>query len=432
MKSRLGTFFGDAIAAVSHWVQSPTFYAQMGAIAAAVFVGIVLARLAKRSAMFKAPPPTSRVLAIRTAMHRVSAILVQLFVAIALAITLQIAIALEHPESLIRIAEGLALLFLIYTILSRFVTSSFFRILGQWVGIPVALLAVFGWLDEVTAFLDGINLSVGNIELSVFDLSRTFVSGTILFWLGRASNSAGKDAIRRQEQLDVGTREVFAKLFEIGVFVVIFLLLLQIMGISLTALTVFGGALGVGLGFGLQQITSNFISGIILLLDRSLSIGDFIELEEGGSGTLRELNMRFGVLETYDGKDIVVPNEQFITSKYTNWTHKDPQQRYSIEFQVAYGTDLDSLFVDLRDICNKHPQVISGEEVDLQFRPDAEISGFGDSGIDLLIEFWMAGVDDGPNRVGADLLLSIYHLFRDNDAYTFPFPQREIRILGDQ
>ncbi|MEL0018295.1 MAG: mechanosensitive ion channel domain-containing protein, partial [Rickettsiales bacterium] len=142
-------------------------------------------------------------------------------------------------------------------------------------------------------------------------------------------NATGQRVIRTQEKLDPGTREVAAKLFEIGVFVLIFLLLMNVMGIDLTALAVFGGALGVGLGFGLQQIASNFISGIIILLDRSIAIGDYIELEDGRTGTLRELTMRSATLETFDGKDIMVPNEKFITTAFTNWTHNNKRQRYS-------------------------------------------------------------------------------------------------------
>ena len=112
-------------------------------------------------------------------------------------------------------------------------------------------------------------------------VARVLIFGSILFWLGRISNDTGKQYIRKQENIEVGTREVFAKLFEIGLYFLIFILLLQVMGISLTALAVFGGALGVGLGFGLQAIAANFISGIIILLDRSLTVGDYIELEDG-------------------------------------------------------------------------------------------------------------------------------------------------------
>jgi small-conductance mechanosensitive channel len=297
--------------------------------------------------------------------------------------------------------------------------------------IPVAALQVFGWLDDVTAYLDSISLQAGNIRLSLYALLRTVFFGGLLFWLGRVSSNAGKRVIRRQETLNSGTREIVAKLFEIALFVVIFLLLLQVMGINLTALAVFGGALGIGLGFGLQQIASNFISGIIILFDRSITIGDYIEFEDGRSGTLRELNMRFGIIETFDGKDIVVPNEHFITSSYTNWTHKDPNQRYALNFQVAYSTDLDLLFDNVRAICNAHPSVLSGDDLPIELRPDAEIAGFGESGIDILCEFWMAGIDDGKNRVGADLMHSIWRSIQEH-GMSIPFPQREVRILGDE
>ncbi|MEL7298658.1 MAG: mechanosensitive ion channel domain-containing protein, partial [Pseudomonadota bacterium] len=415
-------------------IKSPTFYSQIATIVVALVIAGLVSRASKKLRWFREPAGNSPVTRLRSGLYRARFMLFPLALVLTLLVATRLGENISHPVWLLRIAEGVALVYLIYTGISRLVTNGFIRFMGHWVGVPLALLAVFGWLGDVTAFLDSLKLPIGSesVNLSAYTLLRAFILGALLFWLGRASNSVGKETIRRQEQLDVGTREVFAKLFEIGVFVVIFLLLLRVVGVSLTALTVFGGALGVGLGFGLQQIASNFISGIILLLDRSVTIGDFVELEDGRSGTLRELNMRFGVLETYDGKDVVVPNEQFITSKYTNWTHKDPQQRYSIEFQVAYATDLDALFEDLRKLCQAHPQVLSGDAYPIEFQPDAEIAGFGDSGIDVLIEYWMNGVDDGPNRVGADLLLSIYHLFAKNDAYEFPFPQREVRLLGDE
>lgn len=431
LQAAVASWINAAGANIALWLQSPEFFLQLAAILLAMLCAFLLAAiLRRRVGIFQSPDPSEKLYRLRSTLFRFRVLLVPLLSVVLLALTAALVQGVGYPVWLVRVAESAALIALLYTVIVKFVNNSFIKALGKWVGVPVATLAVFGWLEPVVTQLDAISLSVGNIRLSLYALARTLVFGSILFWLGRLSNTAGKDAIRSQKQLDVGTREVFAKLFEIGVFVLVFLLLLQVMGISLTALAVFGGALGVGLGFGLQQIASNFISGIIILLDRSLSIGDHVELEDGRAGTLRELNMRFGVLETYDGKDIVVPNEQFITSSYTNWTHKDPQQRYAIEFQVAYDTDLDSLFEDLRALCRAHPQVVSGEVYPLELQPDAEIAGFGDSGIDVLVEYWMEGIDDGANRVEADLLLSIFHLFRDKD-YEFPFPQREVRILGE-
>ena len=167
------------------------------------------------------------------------------------------------------------------------------------------------------------------------------------------------------------------------------------------------------------------------MLDRSITVGDYIELEDGRTGIIRELKMRSTTLETFDGKDIMVPNEQFITTNFVNWTHKNKKQRYSIEFQVAYKTDLHKLFDVLREVVASHPRVLSGSDIPLEERPDAEIAGFGDSGVDILIEFWMEGIDDGPNRVGADLLLMIWDALKEHNM-EIPFPQREVKILNPE
>jgi len=179
-----------------------------------------------------------------------------------------------------------------------------------------------------------------------------------------------------------------------------------------------------------EVIASNFISGIIILLDRSLTIGDYIQLEDGRSGTLRELSMRLATLETFDGKDIMVPNEKFITTSFTNWTHNNKLQRYPLNFQVSYKTDLEKLFEIVRGVISSHPQVLSGDNLPIALRPDTEIAKFGDSGIDILVEFWMDSIDDGDNRVGANLLLMIWTALKEN-GIQIPFPQREVKVLGD-
>jgi small-conductance mechanosensitive channel len=299
----------------------------------------------------------------------------------------------------------------------------------KWIVIPIAILQVIGYLDDVVLYLESLVVEIGNIKISAYGIVRVVLFGGVLFWLGRITNRTGQRIIRQQVHLDAGTREVFAKLYQVTLLFVIFILLLQVMGINITALAVFGGAVGVGLGFGLQSIASNFISGMILLLDRSFAVGDYIELADGRTGVIRELNMRSTTLETFDGKDIMVPNEQFITTDFINWTHKNKKQRYSIEFQVAYSTDLHKLFDILREVVSSHPKVLSGPNLPIEERPDAEICGFGDSGVKILIEFWMEGIDDGENRVGGDLYLMIWDALKENKI-EIPFPQREVKIIG--
>ncbi len=418
---------------VSQWATSPKFYMQIGSIFVAILLASIISKLLKKRIPVFANEPGNEgnFLGIRKLLFEIKDLIFPALCIFLLSVAIEVCVASVGQSWIVRIAESLAVVFFLFSVIKRFIKDPFINGLFRWVGIPLATLHVFGWLDDVTGFLDSISLSLGNINVTAYVLARALIFGSVLFWLGRISNSAGQQVIRNQASLDTGTREVFAKLFEILLFIVLFMLLLQIVGINLTALAVFGGALGVGLGFGLQQIAANFISGIIILLDRSITVGDYIELEDGRTGTLRELKMRSATLETYDGKDIMVPNEQFITTAFTNWTHKNKKQRYDLEFSVAYSTDIHKMVEVVRETVAKHPQVLSGDEATIAEQPDAEIDGFGDSGINILVEFWMEGIDDGVNRVAADLNLMIWDAFKEN-GIQMPFPQREVRILNPE
>jgi small-conductance mechanosensitive channel len=360
---------------------------------------------------------------------RISQILYPIFAIIMLRLSLEFGENAGYPVWLVKVAVTLAVLLFFYSIIREFVSSPAMSIMFRWIGLPILLLHLLGVLPTIISALEEISLSIGNIQVTLYGLLRVLFFGVLLFWLGRASNSVGKDIIRNQRSLDISTREVFTKLFEVGLFCIVVLLLLNIMGINLTALAVFGGAVGVGLGLGLQSIASNFISGIIILLDKSLTVGDFVELEDGRMGFVRQFNMRHAVLETYDGKDILVPNETFISSLLINWTHKDPKQRYRVDFSVAYATDVRAMVEIIKEVVAEHPQVISGPDVPFEERPDCEIDSFGDNGINMFVEFWMEGVDDGKNRVGGDLLLTILETLKANDI-SIPFPQREVTVLN--
>jgi len=399
---------------------------------AALVIGWALASLiVSRTRLFSQEPQDGPLLDVRRVIFNMHVLVLPVMCAAALGAATPITFAIFGEAWLVRAAQGVALVLLVYNVANHFISSVTITRILKWIGMPVAILFMVGLLGDVITYLDGIALEIGNIKITLYAVLRTFIFGIVLLWLARVSNATGQKVIRNQPTIDAGTREVIAKLFEIGVFVLLFLLLLNVMGIDLTALAVFGGALGVGLGFGLQQIASNFISGIIILLDRTITIGDYIELEDGRAGTLRELTMRSATLATYDGKDIMVPNETFITTAFTNWTHNNKKQRYSVHFQVAYDTDLEPMFALVRDVCSSHPQVLSGPGAPIEERPDAEIESFGDSGIDILVEFWMEGIDDGENRVGGDLNLMIWTALKQN-GIEIPFPQREIKVLGGE
>jgi len=283
-------------------------------------------------------------------------------------------------------------------------------------------------LTPIITYLDALDVQLGNIRLSAYGLARVIIFGSILLWLGIIFNNIGQQLIRKQVTINLEIRKIFAQLFQVTLFIVIFIMLLQIMGVNLTALAVFGGALGVGLGFGLQAIASNFISGLIILIDRSIKVGDYIELDDGRSGTIRDINMRSTLMETFDGKDVMVPNEQFITTRFINWTHKNKKQRYDLHFQVSYNTDIPKMLEIVKQTVRSHPQVINEPDTPIEELADAEIEEFGESGINILVEFWMEGIDDGVNRVGADLLLMIWQALKNNNI-EIPFPQRDVHLI---
>lgn len=284
-------------------------------------------------------------------------------------------------------------------------------------------------MNEIIHTLQSFAFDLGTLSFSLYDIIRVCLIGLVVLLIARLINNYGKKLIKRQKRLDVRTKEVLTKVYEVVIFCIVALMLLNILGINLTTLAVFGGAVGVGLGLGLQSIASNFISGIIILLDNSITIDDYIEINADQKGFVREFRMRYTVLETYDGKDIVVPNETFISSTFINWSHKDPKQRYRVDFSVAYDTDVRAMVELIKDAVGAHPQVINGNKYPIEERPDCEIDSFGDSGINMFVEFWILGIDDGKNRVGGDLNLTILETLKNN-GIAIPFPQREVKIIS--
>ena len=420
----------DFILAATDAVTSTAFYVQLAIIAACYCVAYLVALRIRKQFRYTREAPSSSQKRLHSSLFKLGKAIFPVLAIVLLKVTSTVGQTLLPEAWLLNAAVILAIMLFTYSLANNFIDSVAFAGFIKWVGLPLLFLFLIGVLPIVVETLEGMAINIGNIEISAYGVSRVVIFGGLLFWLGRASNTFGQDIIRSHKSLDVSTKEVFAKLFEVALFCIIFLLLLNIMGVNLTALAVFGGALGVGLGLGLQSIASNFISGIIILLDRSLTVGDYVELEDGQKGIVRQFKMRYAVLETFDGKDILVPNEKFISSLLINWTHKDPKQRYRIDFSVAYKTDIRAMVEIIKDAVSQHPQVIAGDDVPFEERPDCEIDSFGDSGVNMFVEFWMEGVDDGKNRVGGDLLLMVFETLREH-GIEIPFPQREVRVLND-
>ncbi len=303
-------------------------------------------------------------------------------------------------------------------------TEPFLRLLGRYVVVPVAALYALGLLDDVTTWLDATRVELGNIRFSALALIRGIIAGSLLFWLGSWSNRQSADYIKAQKELRPATRELAVKAAEVMIFGAAFLLLMSIMGIDLTAIAVIGGALGVGIGLGLQQIAANFISGIILLVEGQTTVGDYVELDGGEKGTIVKMTARACVLETFDGKWIMVPNEHFITSRVVNYSDQGSANRYEATFSVSYDTDI-----------NRIPEIVEAAVAALPFvlkkpdGPDCELTGFGESAVDFAVEYWVNGIDDGKNKYKSPVLFAIWNALKA-EGIEMPYPQRVIHHKG--
>ena len=304
------------------------------------------------------------------------------------------------------------------------VRDPFLKLLGRYILIPAMALYAVGLLDVVTAKLSATVVSLGNISFSAMALVRGVIAGSLLFWLGRWSNDHSQGYISKQEEMPQATRQLAAKAVEIAIFGLAFLLLMNIMGISLTSLAVLGGAIGVGLGFGLQKIAANFISGVILLLEGQATVGDYVELDGGEAGTIVKTTARAMILETYDGRWIVVPNEDFITTRVVNYSDQGSANRYEADFSVSYETDINLVPGIVEAAVARHPEVL-----DKPFPPDCELRSFGDSGVNFAVEFWVNGIDDGKNKFTPQVLFAIWNALKDA-GIQIPYPQRVVHHIG--
>jgi small-conductance mechanosensitive channel len=430
-RENLTQLVADAITTLQQLVTEPATYLQLGIVAAVyLLAGLAAGRLRRLFPALTGALHVDGAHPLARAARRSNALIVPLMAVALLRVAVDVSHGALGGSWVVRTALSVAVLLLFWSFVRDFVKNRIVATTLLWLGVPLLGLHFVGLLGQLIVILESIALTVGGVHVSLYGFVRVVLFGSLLFWLGRISNSTGQDLIRRQEQLDLRIREVAAKLLQVSITAVVFVLLLQVMGVNLTALAVFGGAVGVGLGFGLQAIASNFISGIIILLDRSVSVDDYIQLEDGRTGIVRELNMRSTTLETFDGKDVMVPNEKFIVESFTNWTHKNKRQRYRVDFAVAYHSNIRTLVEIIKRVVASHPQVISGDGVAIEEQPDCEIDSFGDSGINMFVEFWMDGIDDGRNRVGGDLLLMILEALQEH-GFEIPFPQREVRVLSD-
>jgi small-conductance mechanosensitive channel len=289
-------------------------------------------------------------------------------------------------------------------------------------------LHFFNLLHDLLAILESIHINIGKHSWNILELAQSifWLVACLLvgLWIGSVVESRLMKGTETNEQKDlVGIRVVMARISKALIFSLAILIGMSAAGIDLTLLSVFGGALGVGLGLGLQKIASNYISGFVLLLEKSLSLGMMISVDKY-TGRVSKINSRFTVIDCLDGKEVLVPNEFLINNivEHLGFSHKDV--RVDIPFQVAYGSDLNLVMRLVGDIAKNHARALSTPE------PYAHIKDFASDGINMSLSVWINDPENGRSNVRSDLLLAMWQTFQQHQI-SIPFPQREVRLLKD-
>ena len=288
----------------------------------------------------------------------------------------------------------------------------------------ITALHLSGLLPAVITGIESVEFSLGktpvNLWLVLQGLLTVILTIFAAMWLGRML----ENKLMKAEHVDASTRVVLTKVLRIILLFIAVLIGLSAVGLDLTLLSVFGGALGVGLGFGLQRIASNYVSGFIILLDKSIKLGDVITVDLH-YGVVRDLRTRYLVLQKLDGTEVIIPNETMIINPVINHSFLDRNTRVFVTIQVAYQSDLELVIKLLLKAAEDHSRVLMTPE------PSAIVTGFAESGIELRLSVWIPDAELGTAMLQSELYLAIWRLFKTNGV-SIPYPQREVRILGDQ
>ncbi len=295
------------------------------------------------------------------------------------------------------------------------------HVISRAVWSVLALHLIGLWLP-ILNFFEEIAFSVGKSNLNLLIIIQAIFTILVTLFLSLSLSRMIENRLMRAEKIDVNVRVVLSKLVRIALSVMAILIAMSGVGIDITLLSVFGGALGVGLGFGLQKIASNYLSGFIILLDDSMHIGDVITVDLH-YGVVSELRFRYMVLRKLDGTEVVIPHETLMTTAVINHTNTDRKAQITMPIQVSYDGDLELAMSLMKGAADRYARVL---ETPL---PDTQIKGFGENGIDLNLIFWIPDPEEGSAVLQSEIYLEIWRQFKKH-GIVVPYPQREVRMLS--
>ena len=333
----------------------------------------------------------------------------------------------ERPRVIVEAAMSLLTAWTIIRAVTLVIRSKFWSAVAFYTAWPVAALDVFGLLDDVVMQLQAFAIPLGEtpegepVDLSLFDVLRTLIYFGVLFWLASFAGRTINSKLEKTDELSPALRALIGKIIGIALPVVAFLVALQMTGFNLATLAIFSGAIGLGIGLGLQQTVSNFAAGFTLLADESIKPGDAIEVD-GTFGWVTDMRARYVAIRTRDGTELLIPNENFIVNGVVNWSKSDQEVRLHAPFGVSYGTK------DLREV--QRVVVEAAKRVDRVIAspaPACNLMEYGDSSVNFDLRFWIIDPSSGLSNVRSEVYLAIWDALHEAGV-EFPFPQMDVHV----
>jgi small-conductance mechanosensitive channel len=340
-------------------------------------------------------------------------------------LTFLVMIEITWPSrsKLFEVSASIGTALLIVSFGARLIGNRFISRLVRWGAGIWVVSVILGFDQGVVSFLESLAISFGDFKLSALTVIKALIITGVLVSGARILTKGATNRIRRNPDISPSMQVLAIKGVQLFLFGGAIFIGLKAVGFDLTGLAVLSGAIGVGLGFGLQKVVSNLVSGVIILLDKSIKPGDVISLGET-FGWIEALGARYVSVVTRDGKEYLIPNEDLITGQVVNWSHSDEFVRLDLFFGTAYGDDphlVRKLAVEAAGRVNRV----------LKDRPSVcHIVGFGDSSVDYILRFWIKDPTEGLTNIKGHVYLALWDIFKENDI-SIPFPQREVKMLND-
>ncbi|WP_138465636.1 mechanosensitive ion channel family protein [Poseidonocella sp. HB161398] len=323
---------------------------------------------------------------------------------------------------LLTIIGNLSLAWIVVALAARLIANKVLRAVvqyGAWIWLT---LTVLGQTEQFVELMSHITVDLGSLTISAWMVVQAAVAVTVLLAGARFVSRISAARINANEEMSPSMRVLTVKAVQLALYGSAFLFAMKAVGVDLTGLAVLSGAIGVGLGFGLQKVVSNLVSGIIILLDKSVKPGDVISLGET-FGWINALGARYVSVVTRDGREYLIPNEDMITGQVVNWSHSNEFVRLDIFFGTSYQSDPHQVRRIAVEAAQSVRRVLASKP------PVCHITGFGDSSVDYILRFWISDPSDGLTNVRGAVYLALWDAFKAN-GISIPFPQREVRMLG--